>query len=83
MHRVVVRQKAAKALNIINKKHQRRIDAALALLQSDPYKVTPLTGKFVGAFSLRVWPYRVIYLIEKRKKMVFVIAIRHRQGVYK
>lgn len=81
MHRVAVSPKAAKALNKIEKKHQRRIGAALVLLQSDPLKGKPLTGKYTGTYSLRVWPYRVIYLIEKKKKLIYVISIGHRQGI--
>lgn len=83
MYRVVVRPKAAKSLSRIDNKYQRRLNTALVLLQSDPYSGKPLIGKYIGYLSLRVWPYRIVYAVDKPRKTVLVIAIGHRQGIYR
>ncbi|MBU4299512.1 type II toxin-antitoxin system RelE/ParE family toxin [Patescibacteria group bacterium] len=36
----------------------------------------------MGAYSYRVWPYRIIYRIYKNLLLIIVIRIGHRQGVY-
>ncbi|MBP9850444.1 MAG: type II toxin-antitoxin system RelE/ParE family toxin, partial [Candidatus Peribacteraceae bacterium] len=36
-----------------------------------------------GKYTLRVWPYRIIYKFEKQQLTVYVLEIGHRQGVYK
>lgn len=38
-----------------------------------------LKGEFEGKYSLRVWPYRIIY--EEYKGMLVIKSIKHRQGV--
>jgi mRNA-degrading endonuclease RelE of RelBE toxin-antitoxin system len=53
------------------------------MLASDPYVGKKLDGKYSGLYSLRVWPYRIIYSVIKNELMVSVIGIEHRQGVYK
>jgi mRNA-degrading endonuclease RelE of RelBE toxin-antitoxin system len=41
-----------------------------------------LGGKLKGCYSLRAWPYRIIYQIIKKSLYVAVIRILHRQGAY-
>lgn len=41
-----------------------------------------MRGDYRGAYALRVWPYRIIYRIEKKRVTVYVLANGHRQGVY-
>ena len=59
-----------------------RVKKKLLFLEENPYSGKKLVGEFKGNYSLRVWPYRIIYLIQ-RKKEIWVISILHRQGVYK
>lgn len=55
----------------------------IELLQANPCLGKKLGGKFSGCHSMRVWPYRVIYQINKWQKAVIIITVEHRQGVYK
>lgn len=41
----------------------------------------PLIGKLKGLWSLRAWPYRIIF--ELKKSQVIVHRILHRKNVYK
>ncbi len=55
--------------------------SALEGLREDPFAGKKLQGELYGLYSLRVWPYRIIYSIEKRiiKVTVRLRASRHSQ----
>jgi len=64
---------------------QRRLDRAFEQLKVDPRRhanIRPLKGKLAGAFRYRVGDYRVVYRIHEQTKVVAVITIAHRRGVY-
>jgi len=52
-------------------------------LEKDPLIGEKLKGEFEGQFKLYAWPYRVIYIFSAGEKLVTVVEIEHRQGVYK
>ncbi|MFH0851683.1 MAG: type II toxin-antitoxin system RelE/ParE family toxin [Candidatus Peregrinibacteria bacterium] len=83
MYSVELRPKARKALARLPREHQERIAVAIDTLSEDPFIGKKLEGKFRGAWTLRVWPYRIIYRIDRRVIAVEVLNIGHRQGVYK
>jgi len=80
---VVVTKKIQKEINRIDKRYRKRITAALVFLGDDPYMGKKLEGDHKHQWSLRVWPYRIVYEIEKNKLIVLIVKIAHRQGVYK
>lgn len=55
---------------------------ALVELSKNPYIGKRLEGQLRDFYSLRVWPYRMIYQIINKELFVFVIQIKHEQGVY-
>ena len=61
----------------------KRIDSAIDLLRENPFAGKKLEGEYEGAFSLRVWPYRIIYTVENEIVTVTVLRVGHRQGIYK
>lgn len=63
-------------------KRQKVVDK-LVVLGSNPYLGKKLSGQFSGNYSLRIWPYRIIYQINKLQPTIIIITIEHRQGVYK
>jgi mRNA interferase RelE/StbE len=82
MFHVVYRPAAVKALDKIPLSWRRRIVRAIDGLKENPYSGKKLQGKLSGAFSLRVWPYRIIYCIDKIKITIIILEIGHRQEVY-
>ena len=60
-----------------------RIRTTLAALQFNPYIGKKLEGRYKNDYSIRVWPYRIIYTIKKKKLIVEVIEIEHRGGAYR
>ncbi|OGJ62123.1 hypothetical protein A3A67_05640 [Candidatus Peribacteria bacterium RIFCSPLOWO2_01_FULL_51_18] len=83
MYSVKLRPKARKELARLSREYQERIAIAIDTLSENPFIGKKLEGKFRGAWTLRVWPYRIIYKIDQVTITVEVLKIRHRQGVYK
>lgn len=82
-YQIVVPKKVQKELNKIDVKYKNKISAVLISLQDDPFIGKKLHGKYKKQLSYNVWPYRIIYEIEKKKLIILIINIGHRQGVYK
>lgn len=82
-YRVVVVKSAQNEAERFPKRDQQRIAEAITSLQSDPFKGKQLHGEHEGKWSLRVWPYRVVYTIEKEIVTVTVVRIGHRKDVYR
>ena len=83
MYQVVLRKHASKVLKKLDERYRDKVFRAIHFLAMDSYLGKPLRGEFEGKYSLRVWPYRIIYKIYKNKLIVYVFSIGHRQGVYK
>ncbi len=82
MYQVLLKKSAQKDLEKVDKRYKPRIIKALLNLRGDPLLGKPLVGELNGFYSLRVWPYRIIYTIYKNDLVVFVISIGHRQSAY-
>ena len=82
-YRVRIKPKAKTELNNIPKRDYYRVITLLVGLAGDPFIGKKLRGKYKNCYSIRVWPYRIIYQIYKKELLVFVIRIGHRQGIYK
>lgn len=67
----------------LKKTEQAKVYKKLLALEDNPYLGKKLSGELVGIYSLRVWPYRILYEINQDKKRVEVHKISHRQGAYK
>lgn len=80
---VLLSPKADKQLNKLPGRENAKIIRKLHELERQPFIGKLLTGELKGTYSLRAWPYRIIYEIIKDRRVVFVDAIEHRQGVYK
>lgn len=79
--RIIITPKALSHYKHLPKKEILKIQQRLKLLEANPYLGKKLEGRFAGTYSLRAWPYRILYIIEQ--KTIFVVSILHRQGAYK
>lgn len=78
-----IKPSAEKNLRKLPKKDIARIMKVLTYLCDDPWSGKKLSGEYQGCYSLRVWPYRVIYQVYRKELMIIVVGLGHRQGVYK
>ena len=85
MWKVVYKRSVKKDLEKIPKKIKSLIKQTIEeRLQVNPVRFgTPLKQNLKGLMKLRVGNYRIIYSVEKKTVIVFVIKIGHRKEVYK
>jgi mRNA interferase RelE/StbE len=81
-YELIIKSKARKNLDKLPREYRSRIVQTLREIKSDPFFGKPLSGERKGQYSARVWPYRIIYTIEKKELVIIIIDIDHRQGVY-
>lgn len=77
----------AKGKKKINQKlYQKITNVVYPQLRSNPYfgtNIKKLKGEFEGFYRYRVGNYRLFYLIDDEKVIVFVIDFKHRKDAYK
>lgn len=83
LYRLVLTKKADKALDRLPKKYQKRVLAVFDVLRENPTAGKMLEGKYTGLRSLRVWPYRILYVVDHGIITVTVVKVGHRKDVYK
>jgi addiction module RelE/StbE family toxin len=83
VYHIFLTHEAKKDLARIPKVREGLVLAALAALERDPHLGKPLTGPLKGLRSQRVWPYRIVYRIEQKRLVVFVVSIPHRKDAYR
>jgi mRNA-degrading endonuclease RelE of RelBE toxin-antitoxin system len=80
MAKVIITPKAQKQFTHLPPSEQAKIKKKLALFGTDPLVGKILSGELSDLRSLKAWPYRIIYYIEK--DTVYITSILHRQGAY-
>jgi len=83
-YRVEVTPAASRQLRKLDPVAQRRIQAAVELLASEPRPpgVKRLVGG-AGEWRVRTGDYRIVYEIEDDVLVVLVIALGHRRDIYR
>ena len=67
----------------IPKQERTKIKKKLISLEANPRSGKKLSGELSDYYSLRAWPYRIIYEINAKQNLIQIHKISHRQGVYK
>ena len=77
-----VKPNAQKNIDKLPEQHRARVLHIFDEIAANPFLGKKLHGKRDGQYSLRVWPYRIVYKIYKHELLILVIEFGHRQGVY-
>jgi addiction module RelE/StbE family toxin len=80
---IIISEQAQKSLKKIDPRYHVKIKRNIMNLSVEPYSGKKLDGRYAGQYSLRAWPYRIIYSVIKKRLLITVIEIEHRQSVYK
>ncbi len=83
MFTIIITNSAQKDLRSVPTKDRQRISEAIDTIALDPFAGKKMDGKGQGRYSVRVWPFRIIYSIEKKILLVTVVMIGQRQSIYK
>lgn len=79
---LILSKVAEKEFSKLTKKDQKKIFKKFLLLQHQPLSGKKLLGKLKGLYSLKAWPYRIVYKVSGKNKVI-VHHILHRQKAYK
>ena len=79
---IEIKKSAAKEIEKLSKEAIKKVVAKIASLQNDPRP--PGCKKLSGEekYRIRVGVYRILYEIEDRRLIVYVVKVRHRKEVY-
>ena len=81
--KVILSKDARKQYEHLPKSQQKKILKKLKALETNASAGKKLTGELDGIYSLRAWPYRILYEIDEKSKKIEIHKIAHRQGAYK
>jgi len=79
---IIVTPQAEKQYNKLPKSDQGKIKKKILLLEQDQTAGKKLMGAFSEVYSLRAWPYRILYYTNTAQNTVYIVTIAHRQGAY-
>lgn len=83
MYRLQLTKEAEKNISRLPKSEVKKIFKKLHILKINPYLGKKLNGELENYYSLRAWPYRILYQINNNELIIYIYRIAHRQGVYK
>jgi mRNA-degrading endonuclease RelE of RelBE toxin-antitoxin system len=81
-YRIIIKPRAEREANKLSNTLKRRVCIAAKRLESNPYIGKKLKGEYRGQHVLRVWPYRIIYYIYKKERVIIILRIAYRQNTY-
>jgi mRNA interferase RelE/StbE len=82
VYRAEIRSGVAEVIRALPPQVKRAVKAAIRAIGEDPLAGEPLHGELEGRFKYRVRRYRVIYLVNRKSKVVDIIGVGHRRSVY-
>ncbi len=82
MYHIIISPTAKKGLKTIAKIYRKGITESIDALSDDPFSGKPLTRELTGRYTYKVGVYRIIYKINKKDKVVYIINAGHRATIY-
>ena len=83
IYRLELAKKAQKDIQKLDDNVKIRIYKCFSILSHNPFAGKKLKGNLKNQFSIRVWPYRIIYEIYHSALLILIIRVGHRQGIYR
>lgn len=80
---LIVNEKADKKFLKLPRSIQEKTIRAYQKLKENPIAGIRLHGNLYGLYKYRIGDYRIVYTFNTKTSTVEVVAIEHRQGVYK
>lgn len=81
-YRIRVTNTFERQLKKLAQRDRRRVWRLIGEVQESPYLFKPLSGQLSGARSARVGEMRVIYTVDENQRLVVLLYVGHREGVY-
>jgi len=78
---IYIPNSVTKSLSRIPLPWKERIAKAIDLLEENPYMGEKMTGQLANCRKIRIWPYRIVYQINKKEGFIKILEIEHRGNV--
>ncbi len=82
MFRLDIPPHVSVAIRHLSQDLKRSIKAAVRALCVNPNEGAPLVKELEGLWKYRVRRFRIVYAIDRRRKVIRVMAVGHRRSVY-
>lgn len=82
MYNIKLTARAREELKNLSKAHQFSVGQIIEELKEDPFIGKPLTRELTRRYSYRIGVFRIVYKINKRDKIVYILIVGHRSTVY-
>jgi len=70
-----------KSINKIPLPWRERIWKVIDYLEKEPFLGKKMKGKYKDKRKIRIWPYRIIYKLDKENRIIDLVEVRHKGGV--
>lgn len=74
---------AVKNISKLSERDKQKVSLVLESVKINPFSGKKLAGEFKDLYSVRAWPYRIIYTVVKKELVVLIVDVSHRQEAYK
>lgn len=82
MYKLHIASEAEKEIKKIKKLYQESVVEALKEIVEDPLAGKPLNRELTNYFAYKIGPFRIIYRVNSKDKIVEVVSAGHRETVY-
>ena len=82
-YKILFKGEAEKEFKKLPNSFRGKVAVILNSIAEDPFIGKKLHGEYKNYYSVRVWPYRIVYRILKKEIVVVVVKIKHRKDAYK
>jgi len=83
MYGVYFTRSARKEVDALEDKYQDKVTRIIDSLAHDPSQGKKLQGELNCQYSVRAWPFRIVYEIRKKELYIVVLSVGHRKDVYR
>ena len=80
---LILKPRAKKELANLEDADRIRARVVLEAILKNPFLGKKLSGELPNQYSMRAWPFRIVYEIRKKELIILVLRIRHRKDAYK
>jgi mRNA interferase RelE/StbE len=81
-YRVAIRSRPAEAIRHLPPDVKRPVRSAICALLSNPAAGEPLHGELEGLSKYRVRRYRIVYRVDRAKRVIDIVAVGQRRTIY-
>ncbi|MBI4138501.1 MAG: type II toxin-antitoxin system RelE/ParE family toxin [Candidatus Wildermuthbacteria bacterium] len=80
-YEIEIPKRVAKQIRSIPLPWRNRIWRAMDLLREKPFLGERMQGEYADIMKLKVWPYRIFYIVFSSQRKIVIVRAKHRGSV--